>query len=116
MLDKLSLSKITLTIFALLCCSCGQNREYYYVDVICNERTTVTARYVTIEEVRTAIVKAQIENRVEGTNLGYTALKFPGKRSFRIEKIPPDEAVKCKLRQRFMDKKSKGYIRYIESH
>lgn len=115
MLDKLNLNKITIIIVIFLL-SCGEKREYYYVDIICSGRQIYTARYVTIEEVRSAILKAQIENRIEGTNLGYTALKFSGERSFRIEKVPPDETSKCTLRQRYMDKKSRGYIRYIESH
>ncbi len=112
MLDKLSLNKfyLFLTLFLVFC---APQKKFYNVEIICSGKPVITIRYTNIKEVQQAILKAEFEKRDEGTSIGYTAIKLPDKRSVQVEKIAPDEMIKCSLREEEIRRPSKNYINSI---
>lgn len=112
MLDKLSRNKLLLFLLIFLSC-CAEQKKFYNVEIICSGNPVVTIRYTDLEEVRQAILRAEFEKREEGTSIGYTAIKLPDKRSVRVEKIAPDEMIKCALREDEIRRPSRNYIKSI---
>jgi hypothetical protein len=92
---------------------CGSQKKFYNVEIICPDNPIVTIRYTNLQEVQQAILRAEFEKRDEGTSIDYTAIKLPDKRSVRVEKIAPDQMIKCALRQEEIRRPSKNYIKSI---
>ena len=113
MLDRSSRNKFFIFVLALelFLASCSkEEKKYYNVDIMCPNRAIVTIRYSDLEEVRIAILRADFEKKYESTSIGYTAIKLPDGRSLRVEKIPPEEMIKCPLRQTEIKRISKAYL------
>ncbi len=67
-----------------------------------------------MEELRDAIKQADVDKKNFHTSENFTVVKLPKQRSFRIEKLSPEEAVKCSLRESEMGYADRSYIRYFK--
>lgn len=111
MLDKLNHSKFILLILLLgLLTAC--QKQIFNTEILCPDGSRILVRYSTEEEVRAGIQKAYNEKKKYGTGEDYTAIKMPNQRSFKVEKIAPEEMIKCSLRQSLIGTAERKYIRY----
>ncbi|MES2961929.1 MAG: hypothetical protein V4694_06040, partial [Pseudomonadota bacterium] len=98
MSDKLNHSKfILLILLASFLPAC--QKPIFNTEILCPDGTRILVRYSTEEEVRAGIQKAYNEKKKYGTSESYTAIRMPHQRSFKVEKIAPEEMIKCSLRQ-----------------
>ena len=109
MLDKLNHSKFILLILLLgLLTAC--QKQIFNTEILCPDGSRILVRYSTEEEVRAGIQKAYNEKKKYGTGEDYTAIKMPNQRSFKVEKIAPEEMIKCSLRQSLIGNAKRNYI------
>lgn len=75
-------------------------RQYYHTEVICPKLgIRVLVRFSEAKNVRVAIENALKRKIKDGSPEQYTAIILKDGRSIAIKKLPPEEAVKCDLRQ-----------------
>lgn len=99
MSDKLKRSKfLILILLPLLLDSCGR-RHVYNTEILCPSGLKVTVRFATLEQVKYGIEKAYSDKKKYNTNENYTVIGFGYRKSFKIEKLSPEEAMRCSLRQ-----------------
>lgn len=110
MLAKLNRNKFLLIFLLIFCCA---KKVYYSTEIICPTGTRILVRYARADEVRAAIIKADEEKRIYRTSENYTVIKLPGNRSFRIEKMSPEESIKCSTEENVMGQVDKYYIKYF---
>jgi hypothetical protein len=111
MSDNLNHSKFILLILLLgLFTAC--QKQIFNTEILCPDGSKILVRYSTAEEVRAGIKKAYNEKKKYGTGEDYTAIKMSHQRSFKVEKIAPEEMMKCSLRQSLVGNVEKKYIRY----
>jgi len=120
MLDKSNRNKFLPKLFslillfaALFSCSKGKKFYFYNTEVVCPNGMTVLVKYARLEEVRAAIIKADYDKKFYRTSEAYTIVRLPKNRSFRIEKLPPEEAIKCSLREIEREVVDKTYADYF---
>jgi len=111
MLDKLNHSKFILLIL-LLGFSTACQKQIFNTEILCPDGSRILVRYSTAEDVRAGIKKAYNEKKKYGTGEDYTAIKMSNQRSFKVEKIAPEEIIKCSLRQSLIGIAEKSYIHY----
>jgi hypothetical protein len=111
MSGKLNHSKFILLILLLGFFAACQ-KPIFNTEILCPNGSRILARYSTEEEVRAGIQKAYNEKKKYGTSEDYTVIKMPNQRSFKVEKIAPEEMIKCSLRQSLIGNAEKNYIRY----
>ncbi len=115
MLDKLNRNNflkiewLVLVIFTLF--SCSVNRKIFDTEVSC-QKVRVIVRFASAEEVKSAIEKAVEDKKKYKSNENYTVIRLPGNRSFRIEKLTPEDAAKCSLRDYEVNVKYKKVEQY----
>ena len=111
MLDKLNRSKfILLTLLLGFLPAC--QKQIFNTEILCPDGARILARYSTAEEVRAGIQQSYDDKKKYNTNENYTIIKMPNQRSFKVEKIPPEEMIKCSLRQSLIGVAERSYIRY----
>jgi hypothetical protein len=111
MSDKLNHSKFILLILLLgLFTAC--QKQIFNTEILCPDGSRILVRYSNAEEVRFGIQKAYNEKKKYGTGEDYTAVKMPHQRSFKVEKIAPEEMIKCSLRQSLIGTVERDYIHY----
>lgn len=101
MLVKLDLSKLKIILLLILLfeeVSCSYNRKVFNTEIFC-EKIRVMVRFAEADEVRSGIERAFEDKRKYGTSENYTVIRMPGNRSFKVERLPPEEAMKCILTQ-----------------
>ncbi len=108
MLGKLNLSKILFLFF--IATSCGKKQIITSTEIICPDGSRILVKFSELEEVRRAILNAHAEKKKYGTDDKHTIIKLPGNRSFRIEKIPPEEMIKCSVRESVIGQLDKKYL------
>jgi len=111
MSDKLNHSKFILLILLLGFFTACQ-KPIFNTEILCPDGSRILARYSTEEEVRAGIQKAYNEKKKYGTGEDYTVIRMPHQRSFKVEKIAPEEMIKCSLRQSLIGTAERNYIRY----
>lgn len=112
MLDKLSRNKLVLVLLIVFAAiSCGKT-VYYNTEIICPDGSTILVKYARLEEMKQAIIKADLDKKKFRTSESYTVIRLPGNRSFKIEKIAPEEAIKCSLKQSPMGEVDRQYIHH----
>ncbi len=98
-----------LIIFTLF--SCSVNRKIFDTEVSC-AKVRVIVRFADAKEVKNAIEKALEDKKKYNSNENYTVIRLPGNRSFRIEKLTPEDAIKCSLRDYEVNVKYKKVEQY----
>jgi len=111
MLDKLNHSKFILLI-SLMGFFTAPRKQLFHTDteILCPDGSRILVRYSTEQEVRAGIQRAYNEKKKYGTGEDYTAVKMSNQRSFKIEKIAPEEMIKCSLRQSLIGSAKRNYI------
>lgn len=79
-------------------------------EMICPNGNIYIIKFAKQEDVAKAIRDAFIIKKLDKTSEQYTALRFADKRSLRLEKLPPEEAANCKLRETEYQAVGKEYI------
>lgn len=120
MLDRLSRkhNKLFLLIFLLLFSCGGEDLEkpgVYHTELICEDHDIILIRYSRLEQVRHAIARSYASKKhLEGSE-GYTVISLPGNRSMKIDKLIPEDAIKCNLRELFHPRYDKYKKKYMET-
>lgn len=96
MLVKLKLNKL-LVVFLIFFVSCKSSQQLYNTQISCPNGLRVLVRFTNVFDVRRAIEKAAFDKKKYGTSENYTVVRLPKQRSFKIEKLSPQEALKCAL-------------------
>jgi hypothetical protein len=96
MLVKSKLNNL-LVIFLIFFASCKTSKQFYNTKISCPSGLKILVRFTNVFDVRRAIEKAAFDKKKYGTNENYTVVRLPGERSFKIEKITPQEALNCTL-------------------
>lgn len=109
MLDKLKRNKfLILMLVPIVLISCGR-RHVYNTEILCPTGLRIMVRFATLEQVKTGIDKSYNNKKKYGTNENYTVVGFGYQKSFKIERLPPEEAIKCSLRQIELSPDDKDY-------
>lgn len=112
MLVKLVRNKLLLFLIIILCsCSIISPKKVYYTELVCPDKV-VLIRFANAKEVRRAVEDALFEKKKYETNVDFTVMKFAGNRSFVIENVPPEDAVKCDIKQIPTKLRFKYYEKY----
>lgn len=112
MSDKSNRSKILLLIFLAFTTSC--QRQIYNSEVICPfNGAKILVKYARADEMRTAMKRALSDKKKYNTSETYTVIRLPGNRSFKIEKIAPEEIVNCNVVETPIGVKDRDYILYF---
>lgn len=109
MLDKLKRNKLlVLMLLPLVLISCGR-RHVYNTEILCPNGLRILVRFASLEQVKAGIDKSYNNKKKYGTHENYTIVGFGYQKSFKIEKLPPEEAVKCSLHQMELSPDDKDY-------
>jgi hypothetical protein len=112
MLDKLNRNKIFFT-FLLFCLISCKKVIIYETDVFCpNNGLKITVRYTRAKEINEAFINADKEKKFYKTSEQYTVVKLKNNRSFKIDKLSPEDALKCSLNERIFQGVDKNYHQY----
>jgi hypothetical protein len=108
MLDKLKLNKngslkfflnFALVLAPLIFNSCYHRRpQLYNTEVICPSGFRVLVKFANLADMKAAIEFALEDKKKYGTSENYTVIRLPKNRSFKLDKLPPEQAIKCALR------------------
>lgn len=104
---------ILLTLFS--CKSDLDKPGVYHTELICPERGIILIRYSRLEDVRNSIARSYAKKKTLEGSEGYTVISLPGNRSLKIDKLLPEDAIKCNLREIFHPRYDKLKKRYMES-
>ncbi len=113
MLGKSNLSKflaIFLVFFVATSCG-GRKVNIYNSEIICPTGLRVMVRFARKDEVVAAIKKAALTKKIDRSSEDYTVIRLLDKRSFKIEKVAPEDSLKCIVREEFYGNFSKSYIK-----
>jgi hypothetical protein len=110
MLDKLKLSK-SLVILALVLLSSCTHGALYNTELYC-PGNKILIRFARADEVRKGIERAMADKKKYGTSENYTVIRMPGNRSFKIEKIPPEDSMRCSMQEFQIEGTYKQYEKY----
>jgi hypothetical protein len=112
MLDKSSLNKFLATALVfLMSVSCLGKVQIYNSEIICPTGLRIMVRFARKDEVVLAIKKAALTKRVERSNENYTVIRLSDKRSLKIEKVTPEDSLKCLVREEFYGNFNKSYVK-----
>lgn len=110
MSDKLNRNKFLLFLLLLLAAtSCKV--EVYDTEISCPNGLHVLVKFARKDEVQIAIQNAAIIKKRDGSSETYTVIRLKDKRSFKIEKLPPEDALKCTLRESRIGTFNKSYVK-----
>jgi hypothetical protein len=98
MSDKLNLNKIFLIFVILISFQACKYRVRVNTEVICPNQK-IMIRFAKSEEVRQAMERALADKKKYGTSENYTVIRLWRNRSFKIEKVAPEDIVKCTLQE-----------------
>ena len=117
MLVRSSLNKFLLFTLLFSCSVVDEAEDFgiYHTELICPDRDRVMIRYAKAKEVEEAIKVSLEKKKKLGSNESYTVISFRGNRSMKIDKLSPEEAVKCNLREIFYPRQDKYKKKYMES-
>lgn len=85
--------------------------DIYNSYISCPNGLSVVVRYARKDEVIKAIQVAALTKRKDGSSENYTVIRLNDKRSFKIEKVQPEDSLKCVVREEFYGKFSKSYVK-----
>lgn len=109
---KVQFCLIFLTLF-----SCKNDLDkpgVYHTELICPEREIILIRYSRLEDVRNSIARSYAKKKSLDGSEEYTVISLPGNRSLKIDKLPPEDAIKCNLREIFHPRQDKLKKKYME--
>jgi hypothetical protein len=112
-LDKLKLRNNLLLIILFLAAINSCKPRYYMLpdtEVSCLNGYTYIVKFAKKEDVSNAIRKFYIQKMQQKTSEKYTVIRLPDKRSLKLDKVPPEEAVDCKLRETNYREIDRAYI------
>lgn len=116
MLGRLNLSKLVLILLLLTINSCGQVMVYDS-EISCPNGLRVLIKFARQQDVLAAIKKAAITKKRDGSSENYTVIRLPGTgslsntRSLRIEKMSPEESLKCRVKETQLGMFSRAYVK-----
>ncbi len=111
MLDKSNLNKfLAILAIALSSFSCSKV-DIYNSTISCPNGLGVVVRFARKDEVVLAIQKAALTKKQDGSSENYTVIKLRDKRSFKIEKVSPEDSLQCFVREDFYGRFGRGYVR-----
>jgi hypothetical protein len=108
--------KILVIIFLTSLFSCGRKDMsylYYNTEIFCPGKERILIKFARSYEVKVAILRADFVKRREGSDGNYTAIRLPGRKSFRIEDISPEELIECSLYESRRGQVERSYIRFF---
>jgi hypothetical protein len=111
MLVKLELSKIYFLVIFLLLSSCSSKKPIKFTELDCNNNK-ILIRFASADEVMVAIENFFIQKKKENGTENYTIIQLPDNRSFKIENLPPEEAMRCKIHDFSTSLQYKYYEKY----
>ncbi len=109
MLDKSSLNKIILFISLILLTSCSKV-DVYNSTISCPNGLSVVVRFARKSEVIDAMQKAALIKKRDGSSENYTIIRLRDRSSFKIEKVSPEDSLKCLVREDFYGRFRKSYV------
>ena len=110
MLGKLNLSKLALVLLLLTTSACFKVRVYNS-EIICPNGLRVLIKFSRQEDVQMAIQKAAFIKKRDGTSENYTVIRLKDKRSMKIERLPPEESLKCYVRESELGMFDRSYVK-----
>ena len=110
MSDKLKLSKSLVILVLALVSSCAHG-PLYNTELYC-PGNKILIRFARAEEVRKGIERAMSDKKKYGTSEDYTVIRMPGNRSFKIEKIPPEDSMRCSMQEFQIEGNYRQYEKY----
>ncbi len=112
-LDKLKRrNKVLLMVLFLVAISSCKPKSYMLPDteISCSNGYTYIAKFAKKEDVSNAIRNFYIQKMQQKTSEKYTVIRLPDKRSLKLDKVSPEEAVDCKLRETNYREIDRAYI------
>lgn len=103
--------KLSLIIAIFFTISCEINRKVYNTEIIC-PKIRIMVRFAEAKEVTVGIKRAIAEKKKYDTSEQYTVIRMPDNRSFKINDIAPEDAIKCRLNQVLMPAKYNDYKKF----
>jgi len=119
MLAKSKLSKFLLVFLLVLCSSCRIHRSYdkrtqaFDTQVICPNGLKVLVVFANAKDIKKAMQKAVFDKKRAGSNENYTVIRLPGDRSFKFEKLSPNDALQCGFIEFPTKPSSKDFRNYL---
>jgi hypothetical protein len=118
MSDKLGRKGNKLYLVFLLLFSCAKSEAekpgVYHTELICEDRDIILIRYSRLEDVRHSIARSYAKKKSLDGSEGYTVISLPGNRSMKIDKLSPEDAIKCNLREIFHPRSDRLKKKYME--
>ncbi len=93
----------------------SEKKVFFNTEIICPGHEGILVRYARLEEIRVAIIKANEDKKFYHTSENYTVIRLPGNRSFKIDKISPEEMLQCSLRESVRGYADPKYIRAYDA-
>ena len=93
--------------------SCHKKPATINTEILCNNTIKILVKFARAHDVADAVRKAYDNKKMKGTSETYTAIKLKDGRSFRVEKIQPEDLIKCVLRESEMGVADRGYVRHF---
>jgi hypothetical protein len=113
MLDKFARSKIFCLILFFFCLTSCKKEPIFNSEIICPDGKRILVRFARAKDVIEGIQKAHINKKREGTGETYTPIRLPDKRSFRVEKIPPEKMIECQVVESEFGAVDPNYVRHF---
>ena len=111
MLAKLNHNKFLLLLL-LITASCGQEK-IYNTEIFCPNKPSILIKFARAKNVKIGIEKAYFKKKRQGTSENYTVISFSDKSSVKIEKISPEEMIKCVLRESRLGAVDRRYVHHF---
>ena len=90
-----------------------QNQQLVNTEIICPNNFTVLIKFALVEDVKNAIVAFYEEKKKNNGKETYTVIKLPDRRSFKIEKVAPEQMIECSLIERRYGEVEPEYIHHF---
>lgn len=82
-------------------------------EIFCPDGLKVLVKFAKLEDVRAAIILAYEQKKRAGTSERETVFKLLDGRSFRVEKVPPEQMMKCSLKESRIGQAERYYWRHF---
>jgi hypothetical protein len=113
MLAKSLRNKFYLLLVIFFATTSCERRATINTEILCNDTIKILVKFVKARDVADAIKKSVDQKKVQGTAETYTPIRLKDGRSFRVEKISPEDLIKCVLRESKMGVADPSYVRHF---
>ena len=100
---------LSLIFFATISCQ----KKITNTEILCDDTIKILVKFARAQDIADGIKKAYDEKKAQGTAETYTPIRLKDGRSFRVEKISPENLMKCVLRESEIGVADPRYIRHF---